>query len=300
LQRSHWYTSRKAPTYAASFLQPFSRVATTSAPPPRDVILEEEPQDIAGRASGVGKERLDRTHLDILITSAIGGLEVSLGGLAAMVVVGGARATVPGLDVYAALALGGLAFPIGFLFVVVGRSELFTENFLIPVVAVFNRERSVGSLFELWWLSWVGNLAGCAGIALLVTVPGAVNEPVIEAYRAYTEQKLALSPPGLFASAVLAGMVMTVLTWLLLAVPESLAKMAAIFAAGYLLFAANLAHSIVSAALLFVGVASGGGGGLGEAAAWLALATIGNLVGGVGLVTAFRVVQVKEKQRRDS
>jgi formate-nitrite transporter family protein len=52
----------------------------------------------------------------------------------------------------AALALAGLVFPIGFLFVIIGRSELFTENFLIPVVAVFKTEHTLGSLLSLWVL----------------------------------------------------------------------------------------------------------------------------------------------------
>src|ERR687886_2740670 len=106
-------------------------------------VLEQEPRQIAQRASDVGEQRLDRNNLDILITSFIGGAEVSLGGLAAMTVVGAALSAVPGLGLYPALALGGLAFPIGFLFVIVGRSELFTEKFLIPVVSVFQRERTI-------------------------------------------------------------------------------------------------------------------------------------------------------------
>src|SRR5205807_66956 len=118
----------------------------------RQDVLRQEPSQIAERASDVGEERLDRGNLDILITSFIGGAEVSLGGLAAMTVVGSAQQAVPGLGLYPALALGGLAFPIGFLFVIGGRSELFTENFLIPVVSVFQGERKAGSLLALWLL----------------------------------------------------------------------------------------------------------------------------------------------------
>ncbi len=52
--------------------------------------MKEEPRQIAERASDVGEQRLDRGNLDILITSFIGGAEVSLGGLAAITVVGSA------------------------------------------------------------------------------------------------------------------------------------------------------------------------------------------------------------------
>src|SRR5579859_5441807 len=153
-------------------------------------VLEQEPQDIENRAEFVGAERLDRTLLEILVTAIIGGGEVSLGGLAAMTVVGAVLKAVPGSELSFALMLAGLVFPIGFLFVIVGRSELFTENFLIPVVAVFKTERTPGSLLSLWSLSWLGNMIGCVGTAVLLLVPNAIGEPIHQGYIAYTDYKL--------------------------------------------------------------------------------------------------------------
>ena len=259
-------------------------------------ILEEAPEDIADRAAGLGRERLDRSVLDIFITGLIGGTEVSLGGLAAMTVVGAALHTLGPRELPAALALGGLAFPLGFLFVILGRSELFTENFLIPVLSVFNRERSLASLAVLWALSWLGNLIACGIMAALLSQHQAVGETIIDGYRAYTEHKLAVSPLGIFYSGVLAGLAMTALTWLLVSVRDAVVRVVAIFATGYLLFAANLAHSIVSASLLLVG-AGPAGRPLADVAVYLAVATLGNLVGGIGSVTFYRFLQVKERQR---
>src|SRR5689334_14475491 len=98
--------------------------------------LKQKPGEIEDRARSVGEERLDRSSLDMLVTAVIGGFEVSLGGLAAMAVLGGILGAFPRLGESAAAALAAIAFPIGFLFVIIGRSELYTENFLIPVVAV--------------------------------------------------------------------------------------------------------------------------------------------------------------------
>src|SRR5919199_2301428 len=161
-----------------------------STEPAKQDVLQQEPRQIAQRASDVGEQRLDRNNLDILITSFIGGAEVSLGGLAAMTVVGAALSAVPGLGLYPALALGGLAFPIGFQFVIVGRSELFTEKFLIPVVSVLKGERRPGSLASLWLLSWLGNVLGCAGMALLLSAPDAIGEPIKAGFGAYSDYKL--------------------------------------------------------------------------------------------------------------
>lgn len=258
--------------------------------------LERQPQDIADRASGIGRERLNRTPLDMFVTALIGGGEVSMGGLAAMTVAGAVLANFPSVDLSLALVLGGLAFPIGFLFVILGRSELFTENFLIPVVAVFNRERSLGSLITLWALSWLGNIIACAATALLLSLPEVIGEPTREGYRAYTAYKLALSPIGVFGSAVVAGAVMTLLTWLLLAVQHPVGKILVIFGAGYLLSAANLSHSVISAAFLFTGFAAAQRS-LGDVFVFVAIATLGNLIGGIVLVTLFRLVQAKESEQ---
>src|SRR5919206_3260796 len=273
-----------------------SRMQSTE--PARQDVLKQEPRQIAERASDVGEERLDRGNLDILVTSFIGGAEVSLGGLAAMTIVGSAMEAVPGLGLYPALALGGLAFPIGFLFVIVGRSELFTENFLIPVVSVMRGERRASSLLELWGLSWLGNVLGCAATAVLLAAPDAIGEPIRSGFVAYTDYKLSVPLFGVFVSAVLAGGVMTALTWLLLAIEHPVGRVIAIGAAGYVLFAANLSHSIVSTSVLLAGFAQAQRS-LAEVGGWLMVATAGNLVGGLGLVTLFRLTQANEQEEQE-
>ena len=261
-------------------------------------VLEQEPHAIARRASGIGRERLDRTALDILITSAIGGLEVSLGALAAMTVTGAALQAFPELPFPAALALGSVVFPVGFVLVILGRSELFTENFLIPVIAVARRQRPLRRLVRLWGLSWLGNLFGCALMALLLAVPEAVDPSILDGYRAYSDHKLAVPMMGVFVSAVLAGITMTALTWLLLALRNAVDRILAIIGVGYLIFAANLSHSIVGSSELFVGFRLTGHS-LTDVIGWLLVATAGNLVGGVGFVTLFRFVQAEEQEDQD-
>ena len=254
--------------------------------------LLEAPEDIVEQAVDRGEQSLQRLARDIFSTAVIGGVEVSLGALAAMVVLGSSLQAAPSLHLYGGLAIAGLVFPIGFLFVILGRSELFTENFLVPVVAVLRGECGIPALVKLWSLSWLGNMAGCAVMALLVSVPEAVGRPMLQGYGAYTAYKLSLAPVGVFFSAVLAGMLMTVLTWLMSAIVNAVVKVFAIWAAGYAIFATNLSHTVVSAAIVFVGFRVDHRGVL-AVATYIALCTVGNLAGGVGLVTLFRVAQVK-------
>lgn len=258
--------------------------------------LLEAPEEIVEQAVEHGERSLERLPHDIFITAVIGGVEVSLGALAAMIVLGASQTAAPRLGLYGGLALAGVVFPIGFLFVILGRSELFTENFLVPVVAVLRRECGVSSLLKLWGLSWLGNMAGCVVVALLLSVPRAIGEPLLHGYAAYTAYKLALPPSAVFFSAILAGMVMTVLTWLMSAIVNPVVKVFAIWAAGYAIFATNTSHAIVGAALVFTGVRLVHGSAA-SVGVYIAFCTVGNLVGGVGLVTLFRLAQVRGRTR---
>lgn len=157
-------------------------------------------------------------------------------------------------------------------------------------------EERFTSLLVLWLGSIVGNLLGCGAIAALVSIPHAVGEPILSGYDQYSAYKLALPWYGILGSAILAGLIMTVLTWLMVAIRHPVGKIAAIFAAGYALFATNVSHVVVTAAILFVSYLRLGDS-LSHVLWWLGIATGGNLIGGVGFVTFFRFAQVREKKR---
>lgn len=259
-------------------------------------MLDQEPVEIGERGADVGRERLSRSRFDILVTGVIGGIEVFFGGLAGATVIGALLDLKPDLPLYTGLVAAGLVFPVGFVFVILGRSELFTENFLIPVVAVLTRRASPPQLLRAWAYSWLGNMVGCVAMAALVMVPHALGDPIVNGYAHYAAYKLSVPALGTFVSAVLAGAIMTVLTWLLLAVRNSVAKVLTIWAAGWVLFATNVSHVIVGSALIFVGFTHTGHS-VTDVARWVGLATAGNLVGGAGFVTMFRMVQMWEKGR---
>jgi formate/nitrite transporter FocA (FNT family) len=69
----------------------------------------------------------------------------------------------------------------------------------------------------------------------------------------------------------------------------------AIIAGGYVLFASNLSHSIVSTSVLLVGFTVVHRS-LTEVGVWVLIATAGNLVGGLGLVTLFRLTQAEQQE----
>ena len=78
---------------------------------------------------------LGRSWLQLIATGLLGGLDIGVGVLALLLVehLTGNRA-----------AVGGLHSRAGFIALTMARSELFTENFLVPVAAVVAKEATGG------------------------------------------------------------------------------------------------------------------------------------------------------------
>jgi formate/nitrite transporter FocA (FNT family) len=94
---------------------------------------EREPQQLYEHTAEEGKRRLSRSFVELAATSFVAGIDVVFGVIALGVT--HHLVSVRGGPELADLA-GALAFGIAFVFIIVGRSELFTENFLVPIAGL--------------------------------------------------------------------------------------------------------------------------------------------------------------------
>ena len=117
---------------------------------PSDDPGAEEKDEALDRIVLLGAPRLRRTWYDLLATAVVAGIEIGFGVLALVTVE----------HVTGSLLLGSLAFSIGFVALLLGHSELFTEGFLVPVTAVVAGRASPAQLAKLWAGTLVANLAG--------------------------------------------------------------------------------------------------------------------------------------------
>jgi len=78
--------------------------------------------------------------------------------------------------------VANLGYSLGFLVVMLGRQQLFTENTLTPILPLLHRKswRSLGNVLRLWGIVLVANLVGGAALALMVAHTGTF-EPAIKA-----------------------------------------------------------------------------------------------------------------------
>jgi len=111
-------------------------------------LIGREPREIWQNSLEDGQRRLSRSAAVLAATGLLGGFHVTLGLMTLVVTTGALTEVMPEPTAH---VLGSLTFGIGFVFLTVGRSELFTENFLIPSsplsrgTAASARSRAFGS-----------------------------------------------------------------------------------------------------------------------------------------------------------
>lgn len=259
-----------------------------------DGPMEDVLEEAFDRQVVEGTQRLSRPWREVMVTGFVGGTEVSIGVLAMVVVIQATGSTL----------LGGLAFSIGFLALLLGRSELFTEGFLVPVVTVAAKRASLAQLLKLWSGTLVFNLLGGWLIMWLIVVA----YPSLQSTLVETATKFATAPVDgeTIALTILAGASMTLLTRMQHGTDDMTAKMVAAVAVAFLLAGTGMFHSILDSLLIFGALHTGDAPfGYQDWLHFFVVAAIGNLAGGVGLVTLLRLVRSKdrlldERRARDS
>lgn len=223
-------------------------------------------------------------------TGLLAGFDLLI-GLIVVVTLTGAVATVTNAEM--AHAVGALGFGIAFVLLTVGRSELFTENFLVPVGAFLAGRGTIGGLMRLWGLTLIFNFVGAAILAAILSVDGVLPASAYAAAGDLADTFATRDYGNAFASAVLAGVAMTLYTWLTMAARAEGARIALAMIIGFVLLLPMLNHVVVGYGELVLGVFAGASSpGLGESLGHIGVAMAGNIVGGIGFITITRLVQV--------
>lgn len=244
-------------------------------------VAEQEVEAAFKRSIDEGRRRVSRRTWPLLATGVLGGIDVGTGVLALLFVEHETHSKV----------LAGLAFSIGFIALSLAKSELFTEDFLVPVSTVIARQARFRMLLRLWGGTLVSNLVGGWAFTYLI-MKGFPQfaDTAIEAGSFYVN----LGHGGrAFALAVIGGTVITLMTWMQHGTQSEGLKLVPAITGGFLLAGAQLNHAIVNSLLMFAALHTGHAPfGYLQWAETAGLAAVGNIVGGVVLVTLLRLFQV--------
>jgi formate/nitrite transporter FocA (FNT family) len=247
-----------------------------------DAPVEDELQQSFAQIVDEGTQRLHRTWRTVLVTGTFGGMEVGVGVMAYLAV---QHETGNHL-------LAGLAFGVGFVALLLAKSELFTENFLVPITALMAGEAGWRDLLKLYGATLAANLvSGWLFMWLVVLAFPQWTPTLTEAATHYVSAPFGLQSVCL---AVLGGSTITLMTRMQHGTTSDGAKIVAAFAGGFLLAGLQLFHSILDSLLIFGAIHADAPIGYGDWLGWFAYTVVFNVLGGLLLVTALRLLRTKE------
>jgi formate/nitrite transporter FocA (FNT family) len=234
-----------------------------------------------------GLDEIERPARGLFLSGLSAGLDISFTLL--LMAVLRTRIEGRGFSELAQEALLAASYTVGFLFVVIGRSELFTEHTTLAVLPVLDRRASLRQLARLWGLVYGSNLLGTAAFAGLAVLVGPALHVVDVAVFGRIAGEVVGHPSWvMLLSAVLAGWLMGLLSWLVAASRDTIGQIFIVALVTFSIGFAHLHHSIVGSTEVLAGVFSGQGATFLDFARFLALSTVGNALGGLVFVALIK------------
>lgn len=234
-----------------------------------------------------GEDELKRSSAGLALSGIAAGLGMGLTGLGAAAILAAIGPDAPAAHLFAALL-----YPIGFIVVVMGRAQLFTENTLFPVVVVLATRRHLLYTLRLWAIVFVANVAGAMLFALLAMKTPALDSKLREALSILGEQTVGNADfTQMFFSGVIGGWIIALMAWLVSAARSSMGQILIVYLTTFVVGAAGLAHCIAGSGEALSAMLDGRIT-VGEYCLWLAAAALGNIVGGVLIVSLLNYGQV--------
>lgn len=233
----------------------------------------------------IGEEELKRSSAGLGFSGFAAGLGMGLSGLGAAAIL---AATGRSEGDY---LLAALLYPLGFIAVIVGRQQLFTENTLFPVVLVLDRRRHLRNTARLWVVVFATNVLGALVFAALMTKTGAVGPGVRGALEDLGAQAVHGSWAHLFWAGVAGGWIIALVAWVVSASRFTIAQIVLVWLLTFVVGAAHLAHCIAGSGEILAAAIDGRVTAAGYLY-WLSAATVGNAIGGVVIVSLLNYAQV--------
>jgi formate/nitrite transporter FocA (FNT family) len=188
--------------------------------------------------------------------------------------------------------IGAIFFPIGFIAVIIGRAQLFTENTLYPVTLVLDERRHLVATLRLWVVVLGANLIGVVLFALVVTKTGALAPDVVANVAENGQRAAAGSWASFFWSAVLGGWALALVAWVIQSSGAIIGQITLIWTLVFFVGLLGLDHS-VSTTLEVLCAVFKSDVHLGHALLWLTVVVLGNIAGGVLITAVLNYGQVR-------
>ena len=180
--------------------------------------------------------------------------------------------------------VSGLGYTIGFLIVVLGRQQLFTESTLTAVLPFLTRRDKATfiSMLRLWAVVFLTNIVGTILFAYLISHGGLFQPPVNEALRGIAEEAMRDPFWPMMIKAVMAGWLIALMVWLIPGAGP--ARLLLILIITYVVAIARFSHiiagSVEAAYAVWIGSKDVGA----YVTRFMVPTLIGNMIGGISFV----------------
>jgi formate/nitrite transporter FocA (FNT family) len=239
-----------------------------------------------------GESELRRTATALLLSGFAAGLSMGF----SLVVSGLLHARLPDAPWRELVTHWG--YTVGFLIVVMGRQQLFTENTLTPVLPLLYH-RDVATLMQvlrLWALVLAANIAGTAAFAAVIAHTGAFGSDVQAAFAELSHPVFAQPFGVTFTRGLFAGWLIALMVWMLPSAETS--RPFIIVAMTYVVGLGGLAHVIAGSVDAFYLVQIGAATMHDYVVRFFLPTLTGNIIGGIALVAALNYGQVAHEVER--
>jgi formate/nitrite transporter FocA (FNT family) len=252
----------------------------------KEVNSAAEYRDILSRVIHEGEEIFKIKNKAITLSAVIAGLEIGFSYLLICIL---SYLLTGKISENAITKLFALVYPLGFIFVILGKSALFTEQTSVLTLPVLNGQRKIGELLRVWGLVILGNVFGGILFVLFIGVLG----PRLDLFTHETMAKVGEHIVDhdawtLFLSAVVAGWLMGLLNWLLNSTVNSLTRILLIVIITGVIGFGGFHHSIVGNIEVFGAVLYSESVTVLDYLEFLGLALLGNSIGGGIVVGLFK------------
>lgn len=189
-----------------------------------------------------------------------------------------------------------LGYPLGFLIVILGRMQLFTEQTIVTVLPLVTRpsRRALAATARLWGIVLLGNLLGTAAAASLTVHGHVVSPALLDAMLAVSRESLMhKAPSALLLQGIPAGFLIATVAWLRAA--SSGGEFWIVFALTFAIALGDFTHVVAGAAEAFLLLVSGEAGPARVVGGMILPALVGNVIGGTGLFALLAHAQVRQE-----
>jgi formate/nitrite transporter FocA (FNT family) len=247
-------------------------------------------QDIYEQVANNARQELGRSSVALAISGLAGGIFMGLSGLGNAIAI--ALLTAPGAEpTNTAIFIAKMFYPLGFIVVILGRSQLFTENTLYPVALVLSEKKHLWKTLRLWGIVLPSNVLGALAFAAIAGLTGALHPNVVHALSQLGLEALHRPVETIFWSGVMGGWIIATVAWLVSGSHSITGSVMIIWMLAFVVGLGNFAHCIAASGEILTAVLVGQAS-LTSFLHWLWLAVAGNICGGVGMVTLLEYGQV--------